>query len=160
MRFYFCVICNCIHSSHRHPTAEILLGTELDSNGEIIMASQDLTVDLSTESGPVYATIGTLYADGQPITDTVASATFAVEDTGIASINSQDGVSEAQIVLAGVDGSTNVSLQFTTSTGATGTGVALLTVTGVAGGGTGVTTTADVILSLTPPAAAATAPAA
>ena len=121
------------------------------------MASTDLTVDLSTESGPVYATLGQLFADGQPITDTVSEATFAVEDTGIASINSQDGVGEAQLVLAGVDGSTNVSVQFTTSTGATGTGIALLTVTGVSGGG-GVTTTADVILSLTPPAAGAGTP--
>ena len=160
MRFYLCATCKYFHSSFHHPKASTWLAYT-DSNGDIIMAENNLDIDLSTLTGPVtvYAAVGNLYdgpnETGNVVTDTVVSANYTLADTTVASITSQDGTGSATLDLTQVDGVATLDLTFTTGTGATGTGQATITVTGaeaVAPPAPAPAQSAQINLSTTPPA--------
>jgi hypothetical protein len=163
--WYFCEICQHFHMRRRHPRAEILFGID-NGEGDIIMAEEQLDVDLSTQTATpvvVYASLGNLYdgpsESGNIVTDTVTAATYSVTDETVATVASQDGVGNATFDLTGTDGETLINVGFTTASGATGTGVGKVTVSGSepapGGGGGGPAVSVHIDLSLTPPAPAA-----
>jgi hypothetical protein len=157
MRFYFCEVCEYFHSSFHHPRASILLGYT-DANGGIIMAEENLTIDLSTLTGPVnvYASLGDLYdgpnETGNIVTDPITSAVYSLPDGNVATITSQTGTGQATLDLTLADGTTTLSVTFTCASGATGTGQATITVTGTEAAAGAAPQSVHINLSTTPPA--------
>ena len=117
------------------------------------MAESNLDVDLSVTTGPVFASLGELTdANGNVVVDTIATATYALSDATLATIETQDGIGNGTITLLAVDGVETVSVSGTTAAGSVVTGEGTITITGQAAVPPGPATTVAVNLSLTAPA--------
>lgn len=137
------------HRHFRQLWTPIIFG--VFKKGELIMTEQNLDVDLSTEPGPVYASLGPLFdANGNEVTtDTVSTFTYTLSDSTLASVETQDGMGNGTFTLLGLNGTETVNGTGTTAAGSSITGAATITITGAST--VGPATSVQVNLSLTPP---------